>query len=108
MALVDDQHMKVQLHRTGGFAGLAGTASLDSRDLDEAAAAEFRQLVTKLDLTALPTHADAAVVPDAFTYEIDIIVGKDHHRLALTDPDVPPEWRSLLTHVWSHGRHPRR
>jgi hypothetical protein len=101
---VDDQHVKVQLHRTGGFAGLAGTASLDSRDLDESAAAALRQMVTKLDMTALPTHADAAVVPDAFTYEIDIIVGKDHRRLTLTDPDVPPELRPLLTHVWSHGR----
>jgi hypothetical protein len=50
VALVDDQHVKVQLHRTGGFAGLAGTASLDSRDLDEAAAAALRQLVTKLDM----------------------------------------------------------
>jgi len=80
----------------GGFAGLVRTTVVDAADLTPADAATLRAMVADADLFDLPPSTGSAY-PDVISYEITVSDADRHHTVVLTDPDLPPETRALLT-----------
>lgn len=98
--LVVDGQVRVDVVRTGGFAGLETRSSVDTASLPESEARKLVALVEDLDVEALqqeaaPTHT----VPDAFIYDIVISGPGRTVRLRAQDPNVPAQLRPLIQFV---------
>jgi len=57
--------MRIEVRRTGGFAGIARTFAVDTTTLPPARAAEIERLARTVAASRSPT-------PDAFSYDITI------------------------------------
>jgi hypothetical protein len=85
-----EPHARLRLRRTGGLAGVATEAALDTAELDPAEARPVLEALDAADLAALaghpPTHPG---MPDAFRYELEVRRGEQAHTIAFTDADRP-------------------
>lgn len=79
--------------------------TLDAADLSAEQIADLERLLAKADLSsareAPPPRAGA---PDAFRYELDVETAGQRHHFSLSDPDVPPGLRPLLTQLTRLGQ----
>ncbi len=90
--------MKLSLHRTGGFVGIALHASVETTSLASEIAKQVEDLVSRLPQVPPPP----AVNPnarDAFTYEIVI----DGRTYRVDDSIMPDAWRPLVDWLVEHG-----
>jgi hypothetical protein len=102
--------IRIEVERSGGFAGITIRKCLDTTELPADQAGELRQLVGGLDLDALcaeaaerrsgrgrpgPGHGGS----DRFQYDVTIHVGGRLHRLRLGEADVPADLKPLLDRV---------
>jgi len=95
--LVVDGRVRVDVVRTGGFAGLEMRRSADTASLPESEARQLVALVEDLDVEALQREAvPTRTVPDAFTYDIVISSAGRTVRLHAEDPNVPAQLRPLI------------
>jgi hypothetical protein len=103
---MSERPVRVNLRRTGGFAGRELHSRLDTDELPPAEAAEVDALVASLDAAALTDAAGAtpARMPDAMRYELDIEGTERHWRLVLVEPDIPPQARPLLNRLVAAAR----
>ncbi len=107
-----DPPIRVEVDRSGGFAGRTKHATVDSASLPAEQARELAELVERADLPTL-VERTAAEPPgpgrgaDRFTYDLTVHRGDQSHRLSLPESAVPPELAPLLSHVLAHSR-PRR
>ncbi|WP_418956974.1 protealysin inhibitor emfourin [Streptomyces tritici] len=88
--------MRIQVRRTGGFAGIERYAELDTADRPDATHVEA------LAHRALAPHPEAnprRVVPDGFSYEITV----DGRSVSLQDPHLTDEQRELIHLVLKEG-----
>ena len=99
--------MRLQLERTGGFAGTVVRGTVDTRDLPPAEAAEYERLVTAADLPAL---AAAPPVPargaDRFSYLLTVTDGEPT-SVRLPDGAIPPAVQPLVDRLMAVARRPR-
>jgi hypothetical protein len=108
---VQDARIRVEVERSGGFAGIVTRRSADTADLPPDAAAELRGLVAGLDLAGLeqrPAGATGASAPpaggaDRFQYDVTVDDGQHVHRFTVQDGSVPPELQPLLGAVLRLG-----
>lgn len=99
--------MRIDLVRSGGFAGLQLRASVDTGSLAAADAAAVEELVRGADLPALsagPPALPAAAGPaadraDRFSYDLTLHSDGQRHELTVADGWVPPQLRPLLDHL---------
>ncbi|MFE9607409.1 protealysin inhibitor emfourin [Streptomyces sp. NPDC006012] len=87
--------MRIQVRRTGGFAGIERHAEVDTSGRPDAA-----------DWTSLAERAlsagrgsPPAGVPDGFNYEITV----DGRTVYATDPHLTAEQRALISRVLKEG-----
>ncbi|MEU8526345.1 MULTISPECIES: protealysin inhibitor emfourin [Streptomyces] len=88
--------MRIQVHRTGGFAGIERYAEVDTSERPDAA--HWEALATR----ALAPHREdepSAVVPDGFSYEITV----DGRSVSCRDPHLTHEQRELIRMVLKEG-----
>jgi hypothetical protein len=98
------EHIRIELERSGGFAGISRRASADTSKLPPDEAAEIAELVRRIDFDALAATATGPPrAPDRFQYDLDIRQGAEHHRLTVGERAVTPELRALIDHVLQHG-----
>ena len=101
-------HARLRLTRTGGFAGLATEATLDTAEL---APAEAEPVLAALDAVDLRSLAERPPPPpgppDSFRYMLDVERGEARHRIALAEADVPQALRPVLAAL-SGRAHPRK
>jgi hypothetical protein len=90
--------MKISLHRTGGFAGIAMNAAVETASLAPSVAKHVEQLVSRLPSQAPPPAANPKA-RDAFTYEIQI----DGRTYQADDSTMPEEWRPLVDWLIAHS-----
>ena len=83
----------LRLTRTGGLAGIAMEATVDTGELEPAAADRILAAARRADASS--PHA-APGLPDAFTYELEIDDGGRTRRVRLSDPDAPEALRPAL------------
>ncbi len=91
--------MKISLLRTGGFAGIAMNAAVDTASLAPAEAGHVEALAAKLPEQAPPPSANPQA-RDAFTYELR--VGDQTYRA--DDSTMPDEWRPLVDWLIGYAR----
>jgi hypothetical protein len=89
--------MKIELIRSGGFAGTRMETSVDTSNLSADEAERIQDLVRRLDLDALRRQASSSrVSPDEFQYDLTVIEGDSRQRLRLSESALTPELRTLL------------
>ncbi|MFD7661485.1 protealysin inhibitor emfourin [Streptomyces sp. NPDC059788] len=87
--------MRIQVRRTGGFAGIERHAEVDTRGLPDAA--EWHALAEKAAADGRGTPPVG--VPDGFSYQITI----DGHTVYASDPRLTDEQRKLIGRVLKEG-----
>jgi hypothetical protein len=99
-ATVSEERIRIDLVRSGGFAGISRRASVDTDALPPAEAGRIAELVGAVDFDALAALATGPPGrPDRFQYDLDVRQGGRHHHLTLGERDAPPELRALIDHV---------
>ncbi|MEU6809704.1 protealysin inhibitor emfourin [Streptomyces sp. NPDC046831] len=87
--------MRIEVRRTGGFAGIERHAEVDTSGLPDAP--EWQALAEKVLATGQGTPP--AGVPDGFSYEITV----NGRTVYAADPRLTPEQRQLVTKVLKEG-----
>ncbi|MFJ8795523.1 protealysin inhibitor emfourin [Streptomyces sp. NPDC102462] len=87
--------MRIQVRRTGGFAGIERHAEVNTAG--RADASEWRSLAERA--VAAGRDAPPAGVPDGFHYEITV----DGRTVYATDPYLTEEQRVLISRVLKEG-----
>lgn len=103
------EHARLRLRRTGGIAGIATEASLDTAELDEN---EARRLLAALDAGERAAQQPAKPPPgppDAFRYELEVRRGGGTRTLTFTDVNRPAELAPVIDALAARARPaPRR
>jgi hypothetical protein len=90
--------MKLSLRRTGGFAGIALNAAVDTSTLPPGEAQEVERMAAQLSKSAPPPPRNPQA-RDAFTYELR--AGDQTYRA--DDTSMPAEWRPLVDWLIDHA-----
>ena len=85
--------MRIEVVRSGGFAGLARRACVDTTDRPDAGRLHA---LAEAALAPAPPHRAA---PDGFTYEITV----DTRTIRCADPHLSAAQRALITAVLGEG-----
>jgi hypothetical protein len=90
-------HVRVEVTRSGGFAGVVRHAALDGARLEPEAAAALARLVDAADLDAPHAPAKGA---DRFQYDI-AVTGADGRKRQATvgEGAMSPQLKALVQHV---------
>jgi hypothetical protein len=84
------------LERSGGFAGLTRTYTVDTDQLDPARSADYLSLLADLDLAQLAERARSAPAhPDQFQYDLDVELDGSRQQLRFGDATQAPELKTL-------------
>jgi hypothetical protein len=102
---VGGEPIRIDLVRSGGFAGVSLAASLDTGRLPPEEARAVTELVDRVDFAALAARAASpSRVPDAFQYDLTVSRGRERHQLSLGESAVTPELRPLLDRLVASAR----
>jgi hypothetical protein len=102
---VTGERVRVELERSGGFAGVTLRASLDTAELPAAEADAVRRLVDRADLDALARRPPAPTrMPDRFQYDLTVTRDDRRQHLSVGEAAVTPELRPLLDHLMRRAR----
>jgi hypothetical protein len=96
---------RIELTRSGGLAGVATHAALDSTELAPAEAARVEGHLDAVDLDALAATRPATGPPDTFRYRLKVDRGGRTHEVELGESQVPDGLRPLIAHLSSRA-HP--
>jgi hypothetical protein len=96
--------VRVTFESSGGFAGTTLTTSIDDSATD-ADRDTVRELLSGVDLDALPARGAGRMHPDQKQYRIAVTVGGRTYRFSYSDEDFPDELRPLLRFLNRRSRH---
>lgn len=100
--------VKVEVSRSGGFAGITLRSEVDAATLSPAEAEELRGLIAQANLDELVARLHAAPAaptgPDRFQYDVTVCIGQNTYQFAVQEGAVPPEVQPLLALVMRRGR----
>ncbi len=92
-----NQHMRIHLERTGGFAGRRVEVSLDSDSLTLTQAKRLRTLIARSRFFDLPVRLSSIpVTPDRFHYRVTVEEDDKSHTVEAAEAEVPVQMRPLL------------
>jgi len=89
------EHIRVELERSGGFAGLTLRTVLDTAELSAEEGRELARLVDALEGARLK-QGPPPRVPDSTRYDLTVARSGRVRRLSFEDSTAPPEARPLL------------
>lgn len=99
--------MRLDLVRSGGFAGLERAASVKMEDLPEQQRQELSKLVERIDLADLerrsPLRGPGA---DRFQYDLTVAGERGERRITADAGEGPPELRTLFERLLEVGGAP--
>jgi len=91
---VSDDGLRLTLRRTGGLAGLAMEAELDTAALEPGDAAQVRAAVERA--LAQPPAATPGTGADRYQYNLIVRRGADRHELTFGEAAVPEALAPLV------------
>ena len=86
--------VQVEFRRSGGFAGIDMTATVDASELPTEQAETLTELVAQPPVAAKASPAHG--VADQFSYEVTLRDGQRTRTLHWTDADAPDDVRPIL------------
>jgi hypothetical protein len=91
---------RVSFERTGGFAGLHLSTTVDSQALDEAEAAQLEHEIEAAGFFVLPSriHSSGGGV-DRFEYRITVEKQGREHAVEVGESALPDSLRPLIEHL---------
>ena len=95
--------MRIQFERSGGFAGIRLTTSVDSAALPDDDARRLREMVDGAGFFELPPVIGKPA-PDRFQYRLTVEDGKRRHTVEVNEAAVPPSLRPLIDWLTSAAR----
>jgi hypothetical protein len=101
--------MKVYLERSGGFAGMVTSASLDTQTLPPNEAHEIQNLIENSYFFELPSNPPQSSktkkgAADYFTYKITVQDDKREHLVQLNDINMEPNIKPLVDFLIRHSQ----
>ena len=87
--------MRIQLERSGGFAGISRRADVETTRLPAAERAEIERLAQAVDLDHLPAPPPRPGA-DRFQYELSITDQGRRRSASFVDGQVTPAMRALI------------
>ncbi len=96
--------MRIELRRSGGFAGLSRRVELDTATLPQQQAAEVEQLVHAARLDQLRSAPDPpSRGADRFQYDLVVHTDSARHDVRVRDGQVGPALRRLIDRLLELG-----
>ena len=108
---VERKDLRIQWERTGGFAGMHMTTTLDSDSLSREHARELRELIEAAGFFELPEEmAGPAGLggADQFLYTLTVEMEGRRHTVHTSEAAAPPEVRSLILLLTRAARKAKR
>ncbi len=88
--------MQITFERSGGFAGLITTTTVDTATLPPAQANQIRLMVEAANFFQLPTTIAPDNQPDRFQYQITVQEGSQQHTVTVGESTMPGTLRPLI------------
>lgn len=89
--------MRVFFERTGGFAGIRMTKTIDIDTLPKSERNQLQLLIEAADFFKLPENITSAnSQPDCFHYTITVEKGQQQHTVRVSEQAVPDTLRPFL------------
>lgn len=88
--------MRITCERSGGFAGLMMTTTIDTATLPAAEANQIHQLVAGAHFFQLPSTIAPDNQPDRFQYQLTIEDGSLQHTVTVGESTMPGTLKSLI------------
>jgi hypothetical protein len=99
--------MKIDIERTGGFAGISQSHSISTEQLPAEQAQTLRGLVDASDFYELPSVIPSAGPErDPFQYKITVESERGTHTVQAGEAAVPPRLQPVLDWVKNSARKP--
>lgn len=90
--------MKIYFERTGGFAGLRTSTSLDTDNLPPNESEQLHDICNNINFFNLPSKLESqSGAADLFRYKITIESKDGRHTVETTDISMTPELESLVS-----------
>jgi hypothetical protein len=96
--------MQILFERSGGFAGMTVTLTVDTASLSADVAAQLRNLVAAADFFHLPAELLTPAQPDRFQYRVAIEENGQNHIVTVGEAGVPDTLRPLLEWLMEAAR----
>lgn len=101
--------MKVYLEKSGGFAGMVTSTSVDTQLLPPNEAKEIQRLIENsqfFELASQPPQSSKTTkgAADYFTYKITIQDDKREHTVQLNDINMGPNIKPLIDFLIRHSK----
>ena len=98
--------MRVYYERTGGFAGIRHTTTLDTRELPGPQARELQRLVEEANFFELPREAypENVRAVDRFHYKLTVTTEEHRHTVETEEGVIPERLRPLVKWLTATSR----
>lgn len=96
--------MLITFERSGGFAGLITTTTVDTTTLPAAEANQIRNLVKAANFFQLPATIASDNQPDRFQYQLTVQEGTQQHSVTVGESTMPSTLRPLIDCLMAAAR----
>lgn len=97
--------MKIEFVRSGGFAAIRLTASIDSEKLPPGEASKLEAMVESAGFFDLPAEIrPAAPAPDRFEYRITVSTAGRTHTVFISEAAIPARVAPLIDYLTAVAR----
>lgn len=98
--------MRIAFERSGGFAGMLMSVSIDTTKLAPTEANQVRSLVEEAKFFQLPEAIANASQPDRFQYHLTIAEKKRQHSVVVGESSLPGSLKPLVDWLMDAARRP--
>jgi hypothetical protein len=96
--------MHVTIQRTGGFAGIPMTKSIDGASLSDSESRRLQQMIETAHFFEIPALIPSKPQPDRFEYRITVEQNGKKHSVTAAEHALPSELRPLVDWMMGLGR----
>jgi hypothetical protein len=99
--------MRISFERSGGFAGMLMTVSIDTAKLAPTEAVQLQSLVEAADFFQLPAAIASSNQPDRFQYHLTVAEPQRKHSVTVSESCLPRNLKPLVEWLMDAARQPR-
>src|ERR1041384_1504419 len=100
--------MRIDFERSGGFAGMTISSSVDTDKLSASEAGDLTQIVKSAQFFSLPERINGGPGADQFNYKITVQSDTLSRTVQTTDSAMPPNLKPLVDRMMALARSGQR